>query len=277
MLVPFRRKHLPHGERNSVAELREWFTSEVGINTLRSSAAVVDGILPDLFGYHLALYGDYVNKKLVETSRISHRIVIATELAQKTDATLVCDQAALPVFENTIDVLVLPHTLEFSDEPHHVLREAERVLIGEGHILIITFNPWSLFGLWCALLRWRDEVPWRGKFISQNRVKDWLKLLGFDIESATKVGYRPPLQRPSINRKLLFLENLGAFCWPFFGNVSVIVAKKRVTAITPLKASWETRRRMVAGGVVEPTTRNQRNLNDRLERGFTTENDRDLY
>ena len=146
MLVPFQRKYLPHGQRNSVAELRQWFASEAGINTLRSSAAVAERILPDLFGYHLALYGDYVSKELIETSRISHRIIIATEFAKDADATLICDHAALPLPENTIDVLVLPHTLEFSDDPHRLLREAERVLIGEGHILIITFNPWSLFG-----------------------------------------------------------------------------------------------------------------------------------
>ena len=231
------------------------------MSTLRSVTAVVERILPDLFGYHLVIYSDYIGGELVESSRISHCLGISTRIAGDIEKRLVCDFANLPIEENTVDVMVLPHILDFAEDPHRLLREAERALIGEGHIVIISFNPWSFYGFFRALLRWRDGVPWRGKFIGQNRVKDWLQLLGFDIESAAKVGFRPPIQNPRVNRRLEFLEQLGAFCWPFLGNVSVLVAKKRVASVTPLKASWETRRRMVAGGVVEPTARNQRNLN----------------
>lgn len=260
MLVPFQRKYLPYSEGDTITELQQWFATEAGMNTLRSVTAAVEKVLPDLFGYHLGLYGDYVGDGLVNSSRISHRMTITTRIDGNNKKGLVCDYANLPIEENTIDVLVLPHTLDFSADPHRLLREAERVLIGEGHIVIISFNPWSFFGLCRAILRWRDTVPWRGKFISQNRLKDWLQLLGFDIESATKVGFRPPLQKTAFSRKLEFLEYLGAFCWPMFGNVSILLAKKHVASVTPLKASWETRRRMVAGGVVEPTARNHRNL-----------------
>ncbi len=260
MLVPFQRKYLPYSEGDTISELQEWFRTEAGVNTLRSVTLAVEKVLPDLFGYHLGFYGDYVGNALVDSSRISHRMTITSRLDAESEQGLVCDYASLPIEENTVDVLVLPHTLDFSTDPHRLLREAERVLIGEGHIVIISFNPWSLFGLFRAILRWRDGVPWRGRFISQNRLKDWLQLLGFDIENATKVGFRPPLQRTAFSRKLEFLEYLGAFCWPFFGNVSVLLAKKHVASVTPLKASWETRRRMVAGGVVEPTARNHRNV-----------------
>lgn len=259
MLVPFQRKYLPYSERDYATELRQWFASEAGTNVLRAGVTAIEGILPDLFGYHLVLYGDWVDKEIVSSSRISHRIILGTASDSDSDlkqqATVISDTAALPLAENSIDVLVVPHILEFADDPHQLLREAERVLIGEGYIVLLCFNPWSLFGLWRGLLRWRDVVPWRGGFISQSRIKDWLRLLGFDIRKTAKVGFRPPLQRPRLNRKLEFLEYLGAFCWPVFGNVSVVVAKKRVASFTPLKTSWETRRRLVGGGVVEPTAR----------------------
>ena len=140
MLVPFQRKYLPFSEGDTVSELQQWFTTEAGSNILQAVTAAVERTLPDLFGYHLALYGDYVDDDLVNSSRISHRITVYSRVAGKQANGLVCDYANLPIEENTIDVMVLPHTLDFSADPHRLLREAERVLIGEGHIVIISFN-----------------------------------------------------------------------------------------------------------------------------------------
>ncbi|MEM7465940.1 MAG: methyltransferase domain-containing protein [Pseudomonadota bacterium] len=260
MLVPFQRKILPLTDVDKDEALSAWFDSECGVTLRREVVAAVERILPDLFGYHLVTVGAHAGRELIASSRISHQITIGAKADGDDGIDLVSNHHALPVAENAIDVLVLPFVLEFSDDPHQLLREAERVLIGEGHILIVSFNPWSLFGLWRLFLGWRDGVPWRGRFMPQSRIKDWLQLLGFDVRHASKIGFRPPLQRPGVNRRFEFMEQLGAFAWPIFGNASVLVAKKRVASVTPLKASWETRRRLLAGGgVVEPTTRNNRN------------------
>ena len=261
--MPFQRKYLPFSERDTSSALRAWFHSEAGVNSLRAAIAAVERILPDLFGYHLVMFGDYIDRELIASSRISHQIVIGEAKEERLDVNLVASHKVLPLQERSVDVLILPHTLEFSDDPHQLLREAERVLIGEGHIIVLSFNPWSLYGLWRLVGGWRGGVPWRGKFISPSRIKDWLQLLDFEISQTHKVGFRPPFKRAGINRRCEFMEQLGAFCWPIFGNVSILVAKKRVASATPLKASWETRRRVLAGGgVVEPSTRNQRNAND---------------
>ena len=261
ILVPFQRKYLPFSEQDTSRALREWFGSEAGTNSLRSAVAAVERILPDLFGYHLVMLGDHLERELIATSRISHQVIVGDKQRENSHVSMVASHQALPLDENSVDVLVLPHTLEFSLDPHQLLREAERVLIGEGHIIIVSFNPWSVYGLWRSMLGWREVVPWRGRFIAQSRIKDWLKLLGFDIKQSMKVGFRPPFKRAGLNRRLEFMEQLGAYCWPFFGNVSILVAKKRVASVTPLKSSWETRRRVLAGGgVVEPSTRNRRKL-----------------
>jgi SAM-dependent methyltransferase len=149
----------------------------------------------------------------------------------------------------------MPHVLEFANDPRRVLREAERVLIGEGHLVIVGFNPFSWYGVGSLLLRWQGAVPWSGRFIALGRVKDWVQLLGFEVMRVERAVFRPPLAAANLGRRLEFLERLGAYLWPGMGAVYVLLARKRVEGLTPLRASWRQRRRLMAGGVVEPTVR----------------------
>ena len=238
-------------------ELREWFNDGAGVGLRKAELELVAGILPDLFGYHIVQLGSAVSNEFLATSRISHAIVVESKTLEDSNIALVGESEALPIAAGTIDVVLAPHALEFSRDPHTVLREAERVLIGEGYIVIIGFNPWSLCGAFRALARWRGKAPWTGQFLSMTRIKDWLKLLGFEIEYLKKISFRPPIRSRGLSAKLGFMEPLGAACWSTFGNVYVVVAKKRVVAVTPLKASWKTKRRLVTSGVVEPSTRAQ--------------------
>jgi SAM-dependent methyltransferase len=237
------------------AALHAWFQQEPGRIVAAAEHRLLGRILPDLFGYHIVQLGCHHTDGLIASSRISHQIKVELGHAVHPDAHLYCLDDALPVASGAIDVLVLPHILEFAHDARRVLREAERVLIGEGHIVILGFNPWSFHGMWSLLWRWRRRVPWSGHFIGATRVKDWLQLLGFDIVHFARASFRPPLRRARFNQRLEFLENLGAFCWPVLGNVYLVVGKKRVEGVTPLKVGWRQRRRLVAGGMVEPTTR----------------------
>ena len=243
------------GDESSIALLNEWFRSEPGSIVAAVEHRLLGHILPDLFGYHIVQLGCHHTDGLIASSRISHRILVDLSNAAHADVQMQCQDDALPIAAGAIDVLVLPHVLEFAGDPRRVLREADRVLIGEGHIVILGFNPWSLHGLWSLLWRWQGHAPWSGNFISGARVKDWLQLLGFDIVHFSRASFRPPMRRAGFNHRLEFIENLGAFCWPGLGNVYLVVGKKRVEGITPLKVSWRQRRRLVSSGVVEPTTR----------------------
>ena len=236
-------------------DLKAWFESVPGTLILDEEREGLRQILPDLFGYHIVEVGAHVPADLVAATRISHQIRFGVSTKVGNDATAIAMCNALPLDANSIDVVVLPHVLEFSADPHGVLREVERVLIGEGHVVIIGFNPWSLCGLSRVAMSWRGRAPWCGQFISVSRLKDWLKLLGFGIEFVMKKSFRPPVGHPKINTHLAFLEQLGRHLWPVFGNICMVLAKKRLAAVTPLKTSWRTRRRLIAGGVAEPTTR----------------------
>ncbi len=230
--------------------LRAWYRTELGRRLLADEQVVLESVLPGLFGYHLLQVGAPWEDDLLSSSRIRHRMVVEG-LTNDSSApgTFRADPWALPIASGSLDVLVLPHTLEFQRDPHQVLREAERTLIPEGHVVILCFNPGSLWGLRRLFRGWRHPPPWCGHFLTLTRVKDWLALLGFDTVLARGYFFRPPIHHPGVMERLQFLENTGRRWWPLLGAGYLCVAKKRVVAMTPLRPRW--RRRLA--GRLEPT------------------------
>ncbi|MCI0401094.1 MAG: class I SAM-dependent methyltransferase [Gammaproteobacteria bacterium] len=246
-----------HPDSSVRARLNEWFANSPGLSLLEGECQQINQVLPDLFGYHIIQVGTLGSADLLVSSRISHRTVINLYPG---DATLdasgpICLSGALPVASECVDVVVLPHLLEFESDPRQILRETERILIGEGHLVIIGFNPWSLWGLWRAVLAWRTEPPWCGQFFGIARIKGWLALLGFDIIKARRFYFQPPLPSEGVMSKFDFLESLGRTCWPFLGGAYIVVAKKRVATLTPIKTSWRAQRQIITSGIAEPSTR----------------------
>jgi len=237
--------------------LSSWFDRPLGSYLRGREQAVLERILPNLFGYHLLQIGMLGKSDLLASTRISHRIKaqLDDEGELQPGANMLCSQDYIPIAPDSVDVVVLPHVLEYSHNPHKLLREAERILIGEGHLIITGFNPWSICGLWRALLAWRDEPPWSGHFFSYRRLKDWFSLLDFEVVKIERFFYLPPFASMKVIQKLDFMEKLGSYCWPIFGGVYVIVAKKQVIPLTPVKLIWHKRRSMIESGLVKPTVR----------------------
>ncbi len=237
--------------------LRHWFSEPLGRQLLALEQSSIECVLPNMFGYHILQLGCLIDADILGSSRISHKILLQLEQDDKNrgDGTFVCAGDSLAILSDCMDVIVMPHVLEFAANPHKLLREAERVLIGEGHILILGFNPWSLWGVWRLLLAWREKPPWSGHFYGSARIKDWLSLLDFEILQTQRFFFRPPLRKINIMQKLNFLEYLGKYCWPFFGGAYLIVAKKRVVPLTPTKLNWSSRRKVIAAGIAEPSIR----------------------
>lgn len=238
---------------------RAWFRHAYGrlfAEALRSELA---RILPNLFGYHLLQLGMYDGERLSTTSRIQHNVVIASRHdATASNCSLLAEFAALPIATDTVDVVLLPLVLEFHERPHDVLREIERVLVPEGHVVIVLFNPISLWGLARFWLKGRRRAPWKGRFFTTTRIKDWLALLGFDIVVTRSFFYRPPLRHEASLQQLQFLERIGARWWPILGAATVLVGRKRVATLTPIKPRWRPRRSVLAAGLAEPTQRGYR-------------------
>jgi SAM-dependent methyltransferase len=248
------RAYRCHDRVDARRGLRLWYQTRLGGELLDAERQVLDQVLPNLFGYHLLQVG-LPQVKLAESSRVSHCMMMdhTPPAAPAAGVPLHClygEAQALPLASDSLDVLVLPHTLELEDNPHQVLREADRALVPEGHVVIVGFNPWSLWGLWRLAAGWRQRTPWCGHFYSLTKLKDWLALLGFDAVHAESLFFRPPVQHAGIMRRLGFLERAGRRWWPILGGSYVLVARKRVATLTPIRPRWRASQARFATGRV---------------------------
>jgi SAM-dependent methyltransferase len=240
-----------------IRQFRAWLAQPPGSELLRMEQSALGSMLPDLFGYHLVQVGSMHDADLLGASRIAHKAIFDLDAAGPgSAASMVCSAESLPLAADSVDVVVLPHVLEFSANPHRVLREMERVLIGDGHLVLTGFNPWSCCGLWRLFLWWRDEAPWCGHFYGLSRIRDWLALLDLELLKVTRLFYRPPLRHARALERLAILEQVGRHAWPFFGGAYVLVAKKRVIPLISSRVRWGARRSMITSGLAEPTARN---------------------
>lgn len=236
--------------------LARWYGSVLGREMCATELARLERVLPNLFGYYLLQLGWLPCVEWLESSRVQHRVVVDMECRSANGVVVLQSQLDnLAVANDSVDVVVLPHTLGFHADPHQVLREVERVLIPEGHVVILGFNPWSLWGLQRGLLHWRGEAPWCGRFLSPLRVRDWLSLLGFEIVHSESYFYRPAIARAAVLGRLRFMERLGRQFWPPLGGGYMLVARKRVSTLTPIRPRWRTSRRVVSAEMARSSLR----------------------
>ncbi|HHJ14823.1 MAG TPA: methyltransferase domain-containing protein [Gammaproteobacteria bacterium] len=232
--------------------LREWCRRPLGRALLQAERAVLDEILCNVFGYHLVVVEPGCDPGALDASRIMHQVVqTASPVGLERTAGVIGLPERLPYLSDSIDALLLPHTLELAEDPHGVLREAERCLVPEGHLIVLGFNPWGLWGLRRLFgLRGR-RTPWSLRFIGQARLRDWLSLLGFDTVHARYLFPHPPWSWGLGSERRGLLHRLHRPHWPLLAASYVLVARKRVATLTPIKPRWRPRRAILAGGVVE--------------------------
>jgi hypothetical protein len=143
---------------------------------------------------------------------------------------------ALPFSARSIELLVLPHTLDFANEPHVALREASLILAAEGILVVCGFNRWSLWGLRRAVTPHPRPSPWSGDFLSPARVQDWMRLLGLEILGGKMMFYQLPVSATELLRKTDFLEKAGDRWWPLLGGIYLLVARKKRLGLAGTKA-----------------------------------------
>jgi len=236
------------------AQLNRWFETPLGHRLLNKETEILQQVLPHLFGYHILQIGSLGQGSLLESSRINHRCVLtrSSDLTQKRYSHVCAHANALPFAADSLDVVLLPHILEFEEYPHQVLREVERILIPEGHVVILGFNPISLWGGWRWLLAcfMKQEIaPWCGRFLPLLRIKDWLALLGFEVKSQETFFHALPFPNDRFQPYTGLSEKIGERWLKNFGVIYLIVAKKRITTLTPLKPKWLAQKTVVTGVV----------------------------
>lgn len=233
-----------------IINLAQWFDSPAGRYLQDWELARCDCATSDLFGYH-ALQIGAAHLPLLRNSRMQQRWLACTECepapAAHGQAALVLDSVALPFADNSLDLVLLPHTLEASANPHATLREVARVLVPEGRVLIIGFNPASLWGLQQGGrnlaqrmgARYKPFIPDVDDLIGYRRLRDWLQLLGLEVQAGQFGGYRPGLQSAKWFNRLHWLEAAGDRWWPYLGGVYFFQAIKRVCGMRMIQPRWK--------------------------------------
>ena len=191
-----------------------------------------DRIVSDIFGYN-ALQLGLSEHDFLDGNRMSLRISGGNQ--QGNNVRLICTE--LPFDSDSMDLVVVPHVLEFSENPHQVVREVARVLHPEGNLIISGFNPRSLWGMH-RVLRRRDGYPWQGHFIKLSRLKDWLSLLDFEVSEVRFAAYAPPFHSTKWLDRFAFLEKAGDRWWAKGGGVYFVHAIKRVYGMRLIKPKW---------------------------------------
>ncbi|MFN3297304.1 class I SAM-dependent methyltransferase [Caldimonas sp.] len=254
--------------------LDEWLLTPAGRYLLAWEREQVDRTVVDLFGFHAVQLG-WPCLDALRHNRMPHRWVMLDRppagghtgpqtpppapppegggpscAPPPTPHAVVADFHALPFETQSLDLVVLPHSLELAGDPHQTLREVERVLVPEGKVLILGFNPASLWGLQqrCARIGMRlglgaPPLPETGEFIGYWRLRDWLRLLNFEIEGGRFGCYRPLLRTQSWLDRYRWMEPAGDRWWPVLGAVYFLVAAKRVRGMRLIGPAWKQRQR----------------------------------
>jgi SAM-dependent methyltransferase len=218
--------------------LPEWLASPAGQYLCAWEQTYFDRAVADVFGFH-ALQLGFPSLDGLQANRMPYRWLACDTHPEPWPLgrdLVLCNYEALPFPDASLDVLVLPHTLELSYDPHATLREVERVLVPEGRVVICGFNPNSLWGLSKTCQRGFHEV---GHFIGQGRLRDWLKLLSFEVESTSFGCYRPAVKTDRWLQRLAWMDEAGVRWWPIFGGVYGMVAVKRVHGMRMMTPAWK--------------------------------------
>jgi SAM-dependent methyltransferase len=210
----------------------DWLATPLGAYLQNREQAMYDSAVGDIFGFNAVQLG-LIESDLLKDSRMPFRC----KVAPGGDVGLRCDFEQLPLASNSIDLLLLPHLLEYAANPHQVLREAERTLVPEGHLIISGFNPYSLWGL-RRLYGEKKNYPWHGRFISLKRLKDWLALLALEVVGGHMACYAPPVNRENWLNRLDWMNKAGDRWWPMMGGVYFLTARKRVTGMRLIRPQW---------------------------------------
>lgn len=229
-----------------------WFETAIGQRFLQDEQRAVMRVLDTVFGEHLVQIGSWGERDMfLPEARTQHRLLV--DWRPGVGADLITRQSRLAIASESVDAVLLPHTLELAESPHALLREAGRILRADGHLIVLSFSPNGFWGL--RHLFSRAGYPnGRKRKIRERRIRDWLELLSFAVEPALRYCHTLPINR--IAHLGQGPDEVWARTWlPFLCGGYCLAARKRVQPLTPVRQLWRPRRLRVVGGLVEPTTR----------------------
>jgi SAM-dependent methyltransferase len=231
-----------------IIDLDTWLESPAGRYILEWEQALLARLTVDIFGYNAVQIGlpqiDALAANRMPNRWLTNSCLPLMTTPLQRPVVVTHEFTELPFESQSIDLIILPHVLEFASEPHQILREVERVLIPEGRLIISGFNRTSLWGARQALGRLGNShyLPKNGNFISLPRLKDWLKLLSMEVGQTHFGCYAPPCRSEAWLDRFHFMETGGAKWWPYLGAVYMVQAVKRVRGMHLIGPAWKQKR-----------------------------------
>ncbi len=234
----------------TAAKAAAWLEGPVGQRFLALEEQILAQTLEKVFGFQLLQIGTWGDShRFVQHSKTLRHSVLCTDAQE--GVAVIGNPDELPIASDSVDAVILPHTLEQHDDPHQVLREVQRVLVCDGHVIITGFTRVSALGL-RQLLRPGSNVF--GHPLAERRVTDWLRLLNLEPVNSTRYFFTPPIEHEGLLERTAGLERFGSKWWPFLNGAYALTAKKSMMRISMVGPRWHRRRRVV-GGLAEPAAR----------------------
>jgi SAM-dependent methyltransferase len=229
----------------------KWIETSAAINLLEAERQLLQVGLPNLHGHYLLQYSAW-DQKILDTTTLDYDLFVSHGIEGGAQV----DFLQMPFRDNTIDCVLLHHVIEQSENPHQSLREAARIVVPNGYIVIVAFNPWSCLGLSRYIPL--NNGPKSGHYISSNRVSDWLNLLGFRVEQVEATHFLPaPIASmvPDLSKKVDSAARGLGFS---FGGAYILIARKLVAGRTPIRQQWLP----LSGRRIPVTTSSARGMRD---------------
>ncbi len=241
--------------RRAPLTIEQWLETPLGECLVEAEKIELEARVSQFFGFELLQVGDWGALQSVRAKALTRNAVLVSARVAP-GVQIVSNASRLAIASDTVDGVILPHTLEFDEEPHQVLREAERILTGEGKLAILGFNPLGFWGM-RRLLGTRRFLPGVQHMLTRRRICDWLNLLGFELLETRNFFYRVPVNHRGILERTAGYEKIGARLGGLLSGVYLVMAKKCVYSAAPPRAARVLKKRAVVGGLVEPTSRNR--------------------
>lgn len=239
----------------NIQQWDHWLTQFLGATVLAAEQEVMPRFLEQIYGKRALLIGVPRQYVLLESSMIVEQVALSPLTDRRNRIRCVETKFyELPIATSSIDLVLLPHTLEYTEAPEKLLAEACRIVKPEGHIIILGFNPLSFWGATKWLTK-SDRVPWSFHFFTTSVVKKWLTAANFELVKQEELLFRPPLKNHAFYNKIKFMEWVGNKCFKPFGGIYGLVAKAKVIPLTPLKLQWKQKMPAVQVTIPRPSMR----------------------
>jgi SAM-dependent methyltransferase len=226
-------QRLQFSPETTLHQMDLWYRTDLGMELLRLESNALKQYLADYRVGCLLQIGGPSAITLYENASFVQHVRYSPEHTSTFHGPSICGALdELPFQPGSLEMVLLPHVLEFVSDPEQLLADIYQALAPEGRVIILAFNAWSLWGM----TRWfkhRRTVPWRGRFYSELQLKKWLLRQKFTLEENCSVFFRPPMPTKFSLHRGIVLEAIGSVLWGNHGAVNLIVAKKPVVSLLP--------------------------------------------